>query len=294
MNVKFTKMHGAGNDFVFIEEWGHEVVPEKKKKDFVASVCDRHFGVGADGAVFVQKNGDNSADAFFNYYNSDGSTAEMCGNGIRCFAKYLYEHGLVRKETIRANTRAGIKILNLTVKGGLVTAVKVDMGPPQIRRGDAQMTQGESTTPAVNEPVKTKSGTFKVTAVGMGNPHAIVETDDAESYDIRKAGAAVRYTTTVWPKGVNVHAIQQVGKNEYKIRTYERGVEDETLACGTGICASAVASVLLKKSDPTRPILFHARGGDITVEFKVEKNNIVRVYLIGPAAEVFTGNYPST
>ncbi|MCX6695585.1 MAG: diaminopimelate epimerase [Candidatus Altiarchaeota archaeon] len=287
MDVKFTKMHGAGNDFVVLDEWRGVVVPENLRESLVRSVCDRHFGVGGDGAIFVRKSG--KADASFVFYNPDGSRAEMCGNGIRCLAKFLYDRGLVKKKSLKVESLAGIKELELVVKAGKVVEVKVGMGRPQVTRGEAQVSLGNPAEPMVNERILINGRQYNVTAVGMGNPHAIVFVEDVENVDVRSDGAAIRNHLAVWPRGVNAHFVQQVGVNEFKIRTFERGVEDETLACGTGICASAVASVLNGKADPSRQILLHARGGDVKVDLESKGKEISRVYMTGPAEEVFEG-----
>lgn len=287
MNIEFTKMHGSGNDFIVIDEFKQELVPEGEKKEFVASICDRHFGIGADGVIFVKPS--EREDAWFHFFNPDGTIAEMCGNGIRCFAKYLYEKKLVETEEIRAETLAGVKTLNLEVEGGKVNNVKVSMGPPQVTRASAQMSGEPAGEPVIDEEIVVDGFEFMITQVGMGNPHTILAVDDVESVRVRDTGKLIRHSQH-FPNGTNVHFIQKTGENEYKIRTYERGVEAETLACGTGICASAVASVLLGESDKFAPILFHARGGDITVEFSIKDDKIANVFLIGPAVEVFSGS----
>jgi len=289
MDVKFTKMHGAGNDFVVIDEWKGIVVPEAKKDEFVRKICDRHFGVGSDGAIFVQKS--KKADAVFAYYNPDGSRAEMCGNGIRCFGKFLYDRGYVKKKRISVETLVGIKELDLNVTGGKVTSVKVNMGRPQIKRGEAQVSLGDSEKPMVEEGIVIDGRKYAVTAVGMGNPHAIVFVGDVEKVDVRCDGARIRNHLNVWPKGVNAHFVQRIRDNEFKIRTFERGVEDETLACGTGICASAVAAVLAGKADFGRSIVFNARGGRIVIDLERSGSEIVGVLMTGPAETVFDGEY---
>ncbi|MFH1056142.1 MAG: diaminopimelate epimerase [Candidatus Altiarchaeota archaeon] len=286
MDVKFTKMHGSGNDFIVVDEWAKEALPDGRKVAFVKMACDRHFGVGSDGAIFVQKS--KKADVNFVYYNPDGSKAEMCGNGIRCLAKYVYEHGLVKKKTMTAETLTGIKSLDLTVDNSIVKEVKVDMGRPQVKRGEAQVS-GDPEDTFINQIVEVGDSEYKITAVGMGNPHAIVLHQSIDAVDLTEACPKIRHYASLFPKGVNVHFIQKTGPNEFKIRTYERGVEAETLACGTGICASAVAAVLNRKADMKKQILFHAKGGDIKVELDGTPDDIQKTYLIGPAQEVYTG-----
>jgi diaminopimelate epimerase len=286
MEIEFTKMHGTGNDFILVDEWMQIRVPYDGKEDFVRGACTRHFGVGADGVVFIQRS--DKADVNFVFYNPDGSRAEMCGNGVRCLAKYVYEHGLLTKESMDVETAAGLKHLELSVEDGVVTEVKVDMGAPQIRRGEAQVL-GDPEKTFIRQKVMIHGFEYTITAVGMGNPHAVLFYDDIDSVNVREIGKRIRHYTNLFPNGVNVHLVQEAGDNEFRIRTYERGVEDETLACGTGICASAVAAVLNGKADPAQPILFHAKGGDVRVELEINGKIIEKVYLIGPAEEVYTG-----
>jgi diaminopimelate epimerase len=282
--VSFVKMHGAGNDFIVIDEWGKELVSGAKKPSFVSKVSDRHFGVGSDGVIFAQKS--KIADANFVFYNPDGSRAEMCGNGIRCYAKFLYEKGYVQKKCMLLETLAGIKEAELKVQKGMVIEVKVGMGRPQLRRGEAQVA-GSPSGMMVAERVPELG--LDITAVGMGNPHAVVFVDDVDSVDVSSVGSRIRHYKKLFPKGTNAHFVQKTGMNEFRIRTYERGVEDETMACGTGICASAVAAVLNKKADPKKPILFNARGGELKVELELKGDEIIQLYLTGPAVEVFKG-----
>jgi diaminopimelate epimerase len=286
MDVKFTKMHGSGNDFIVVDEWDGEAVPHAGKPDFIRSACDRHFGIGSDGVIFLQKSA--KEDFNFAFYNPDGSRAEMCGNGIRCTAKYAYEHGRVRKRRMTAETLAGTKVLELTLSADTVTEVKVDMGRPQVKRGEAQVA-GKPDETFIKQNVMIQGFEYSITAVGMGNPHAVMFYRNVDAIDVADIGARVRNYTRLFPNGTNVHFVQKVGENEFRVRTYERGVEDETLACGTGICASAVAAVLNRKADPARPIVFHARGGEIRVELEGTADDIRKAHLIGPAVEVYSG-----
>jgi len=291
MEIQFTKMHGSGNDFILVDEWAKTIVPQADKERFVKTACDRHFGIGADGVIFLQKS--KTQDLSFVFYNPDGSRAEMCGNGIRCLAKYAYEHGLVKRKRMTVETLAGIKTPEVETEDGLVTEVRVGMGRPQILRGEAQVA-GRPDEPFIDENVRIGGFEYRITSVGMGNPHAIVYVDSVDQVNVDETGRRIRNHVFLFPKGTNVHFLQKVGDNEFRIRTYERGVEAETLACGTGICASAVASVLNGKADMGRPVLFHARGGDLRVELEGEQDDIQEVYLIGPVQEVFTGKitYP--
>jgi diaminopimelate epimerase len=288
MIVEFTKMHGSGNDFIFVDEWHERVIPEGRRRDFVRLACDRHFGIGSDGLIFVEKS--KSHDASFVFYNPDGSRAEMCGNGIRCYAKYLFEKGHVREHIMGIETLAGVKDVELTVVEDAVLDVKVDMGAPQVRRGEAQVS-GNPEALMVSEEVSIGGDSFHITAVGMGNPHAVLFVRNLEEIDVRRVGALIRNHTQVFMNGVNVHFMREEGANEFGIRTFERGVEDETLACGTGICAAAVAAVLNKKADINKPAYFNARGGRVRVDLEGTHDDIRRAYLIGPATEVFSGEF---
>ncbi len=281
MEIPFVKMQGAGNDFILIDEYSHIVVPESEKPSFVSKISGRHFGVGSDGVVFIQES--DRADARFVFYNPDGLRAELCGNGLRCFAKYVYESTIARKNPIQAETDVGFLELELELAGGRVRQVKVDMGVPRLERENIPVT-GEPEARFIDEKVEINGESYRITAVGMGNPHAILFYDDVEDVDLLRVGREIRNHILLFPKGVNVHFVEKKDVNEFRIRTYERGVEDETLACGTGICASAMAAAVNNKADRNKEMLFHARGGDLMVEFRGEN-----IYLTGPVEEVFRG-----
>ena len=280
-------MQGAGNDFVVVDEWGGEVIPMNLKKDFVRKVCDRHFGIGSDGAIFVQKS--KTEDVNFVFFNPDGSRAEMCGNGLRCMAKYVWEKEIIKKKIISVETLAGNLGVEIFTFEESVVEVKIDMGAPQVKRGEAQVI-GDPDDTYVNQKVMIHGFEYEITAVGMGNPHAILFYDSIDSIDVKNIGLRIREYTPIFPNGVNVHFIEGVSENEFKIRTYERGVEDETLACGTGICASAVAAVLNSKAKIDKPIIFNAKGGIVKVELEGAVHDIRKVFLIGPAETVYEGN----
>jgi len=273
MKIPFTKMQGAGNDFIVVDEWSEAQMLDRDKPAFVAKACRRHFGVGADGVIFVQKS--DKADAKFSFYNPDGSRAEMCGNGIRCFAKYVYEKGLVKKENMNVETLSGVKRLDLSLTNDAVSSVKVDMGVPAVE--------------FLSKEVVFDGMRAVVSSVGMGNPHAVIFVEEVEGLDVLGTGKKLRNNGELFPRGTNVHFVQKTGDNDFRIRTYERGVENETQACGTGICASAVAAALTSLADASRPMTFHARGGDLAIELKTDFANTKRVYMTGPAEEVFTG-----
>jgi len=286
MKVSFVKMHGASNDFILVDEWDSEVVPNDKKSDFVISFCDRRVGVGADGVVFVHKS--RTSDAKFIIYNPDGSQAEMDGNGIRCFGKYLSDNGIVDKTDISVETPAGVKYLRLTLFNDKVEQVRVDMGVPQLTRAEIGIS-GNGKDMFVDETVKVGGLTWKLTAVGTGNPHAVIFVEDVMKADVVGIGKSIRNMESLFKNGINVHFVQNMGKNEFRIRSYERGVEGETLACGTGVCASAVAAVLNRMADPGKTFIFYAIGGELHVELTMEGNRFERIFLIGPAVEVYRG-----
>jgi len=281
MIIPFIKMHGAGNDFIVVDESRKVLIPKDDKPSFVKRVSDRHFGVGSDGVIFVQRSGE--CDARFIFFNPDGSLAEMCGNGVRCFAKYVYESGLARKNPLRVESSAGECLLDLSIEGDMVVEVRVDMGKPRLKRRDIPVS-GDPDSDFINQRIDVGGDSYVITAVGMGNPHAVIVCEDVDDVDVVAVGGRIRRYTDLFPNGVNVSFIQNVGGNEFRIRTYERGVEDETLACGTGISASAVAAAVNEIIDPGKEVIFHALGGDLKVELKND-----RAYLTGPVEEVFRG-----
>ena len=287
MKIPFTKMQGTGNDFILVDEWSETIVPDERKPAFVSFASKRHTGVGSDGVIFIQKS--DEQDARFVFFNPDGSRAEMCGNGIRCFAKLLHERGYVSETNVSVETAAGVKNLKLTLYNDNVEQVRVDMGAPQVLRGQAQVS-GDPEDTFVDQEVVVDGESYRVTSVGVGNPHAVLFVDDVGSVDLDIVGARIRNYTRVFPNGVNVHFVEEKDRNEFRVRTFERGVEGETLACGTGICAAAVAAALNEKADPRKALRFHALGGSLSVEFELgEDGGITKIFLVGPAVEVFSG-----
>ncbi len=268
--VRITKMHGNGNDFVLVDEFKGEMVPEKIKPDFVRAVCHRRFGVGADGVLFVQPS--SVADAKFRYFNSDGSEAEMCGNGIRCFCRYLVEEGYAKEGKVRVETLAGIKELDVWFDG--TWWIRVNMGRPKFGRD----------VPAKEEvwgrEFEFDGWRFKVYAVNTGVPHAVIFVDELD-FDIIEPARFIRYHD-IFPEGVNVNFAKVVSKNVVEVRTYERGVEDETLSCGTGSCAVVVVGNKLGILESQVEV--RTRGGILKVEVNDE------IYMIGSASRVFDGN----
>ena len=267
--MEFVKMHGNGNDFVLIDEFEGVKVPEDRKSKFVKAVCDRRFGVGSDGVIFVQKS--KVADAKFVFYNSDGSRAEMCGNGIRCFARYVVERGYVKPGVVRVETLAGV--LNLDVWFDGKWWVRVNMGKPKFGRD----------VPALRdvwgEVFEIDGRKFKFYAVNTGVPHAVIFVDDFD-FDFYKVARAVRYNE-LFPEGTNVNFAKVLSRNRVFVRTYERGVEDETLSCGTGSCAVVVVGNRLGILD--KVVEVQTKGGIL----KIEVNN--EIYMTGTAVKVFEG-----
>ncbi len=233
--IKFTKMHGLGNDYVYMDAI-HQTI--EKEADLAKFVSDRHFGIGADGLILIAKS--EVADFKMRMFNSDGSEAEMCGNGIRCVGKFVYDKGLTNKTTVSIETLAGIKILLLNVKDGKVETVRVDMGEPILAPEKIPVMALEE--PVKNLKVKALDKEFNFTCVSMGNPHAVTQVQDLENFEVERYGKILE-TASVFPNKTNVEFIEIQDKEHIKMRVWERG-SGETLACGTGACASAVACYL--------------------------------------------------
>ena len=275
----FTKMHGLGNDFVLVNCF-EEMLDLERAPGIAAKVCDRYFGIGADGLILLLPADD--GDVTMRIFNSDGSEAEMCGNGIRCAAKYLYERGLVKKDKIRVKTLAGMIIPELIIENGSVRLVRVDMGEPRLERSEIPMEGAPGQV--INEPLQVDGAAFQVTAVSMGNPHCIIFVPDTDLVPLREIGPRIE-KHPAFPRKTNVEFIQVLNRQEVRMQVWERGA-GETMACGTGACATAVACVL---NDHTgRRVTVHLKGGDLLIEW-AENNH---VYMTGPAEEVFTGEYP--
>ncbi len=237
---KFTKMHGLGNDYVYMDAIHQEIGNESELARFVS---DRHFGIGSDGLILICKS--DIADFKMKMFNQDGSEAEMCGNGIRCVGKFVYDKGLTKKTTLTIETMAGIKVLKLNVKSGKVETVRVDMGAPILDPNKIPVKSKEK--PVRNLKLKIKDKEFTFTCISMGNPHAITITDNIDNFDVEKYGKIIE-TNKVFPNKTNVEFVKIIDKEHVKMRVWERGT-GETLACGTGACATAVACSLNKLSN---------------------------------------------
>ena len=276
--MKFTKMHGAGNDYVYINGF------EEQIDDPVAlaqQVSNRQFGIGSDGLILILPS--TVADVRMRMFNVDGSEGEMCGNGIRCVAKYAYDHGLVGKLEMTVETGGGNLYLTMSVgSSGLVEQVCVDMGKPGLKRGDVPML-GSATEQAVSVPLEVAGQQLEITCVSMGNPHAVVFVDDVEGFPVVEIGQQIE-NHPWFPERVNVEFVQVLSPTEVIQRTWERG-SGETLACGTGASAVTVAGVLTGRTE--RKIINHLRGGDLELEW-LETGAVT---MTGPAVEVFRGDF---
>ncbi len=277
--MRFTKMQGIGNDYVYVSTFDQPAPADPVA--MAIAVSDRHFGIGGDGLIMIQPS--DRADARMRMFNADGSEGEMCGNGVRCVAKYIRDHGIVARDRVRIETGRGILTLDLEMSGGRVARVRVDMGtpildPPAI----PTMLPGH---PPINAPLTVDGQTFAVTAVSMGNPHAVIYVDDVASFPLEAIGPKIEHHAA-FPRRVNVHIVEVSGPEEVQMRTWERG-SGITLACGTGACAVCVAGVLTGRT--SRRLLAHLPGGDLELEWPDDASP---VFMTGPAAEVFSGDWP--
>ncbi|MGD6933293.1 MAG: diaminopimelate epimerase [Candidatus Bathyarchaeia archaeon] len=271
--MQFWKMHGLGNDYVVIDN-RDEKIGDQRAADLAKKLCTRRFSVGADGLLLVCNS--KVADVKMRIFNSDGSEAEMCGNGIRCFSKYCYENGVVKKSEFQVETLAGVKSIWLNLKGEEVATVKVDMGAPNWERKYLPMA-GEGT--CVNSGLVVDEETYNVTCLSMGNPHCVIFVEDVDETPVEYIGPMVE-NHEAFPKRTNVGFVEVISKNELKVRVWERGC-GETLACGTGTCAAVAAANKLCKVG--NKVTVHVLGGDLQVE--VGKS----LFLSGAAEKVYQG-----
>ena len=273
--MKFTKMHGCGNDYVYVNLFQEQL---DNPAEVSIKVSDRHFGIGSDGLITIGPS--DKADFTMHIYNADGSEAEMCGNGIRCVAKYVYDHKLTDKTEITVETGAGVLTLKLFVENGKVAQVRVDMGQPILTPAEIPVVaDGDK---VINQPIEVGGKTWYMTCVSMGNPHAVVFVDDTEHFELEKYGPLFENHER-FPKRTNTEFVQIISRTEANMRVWERG-SAETWACGTGTCASVLAAILNGKTEDK--VLVHLRGGDLTIEYDRATNH---VFMTGPATEVFTG-----
>ncbi|WP_302669067.1 diaminopimelate epimerase [Eubacterium sp. AF15-50] len=274
--MEFVKMEGCGNDYVYVNGFNTKI---DNPNELSKIVSDRHFGIGSDGLIVI--NPSEVADFKMSMYNADGSEGKMCGNGIRCVAKYVYDYKMIDKEVITVETLAGIKTLKLNVENGKVKTVRVNMGSPIINAKDVPVISDKEKV--INEPVVIDGKEYGITCVSMGNPHAITFVDDTDSLKIEKIGPGFE-KNEIFPDRVNTDFIQIIDRKTIKMRVWERG-SGETLACGTGACASVVACVLNNLTD--NKVTVKLLGGDLEIKYDTDENT---VYMTGPARIAFTGN----
>ncbi len=276
--MRFTKMQGCGNDYIYIDGRA-ERIPQEEKPELVRRLSDRHFGIGGDGVIFI--NPFVGADFEMEMYNADGTRAEMCGNGIRCVGKYVYDKGLTDKTDISVISAGKVKYLTLFVRNGKVETVKVNMGAPELTTALVPVLGDQEQT--VDEPISVRGREYRMTCVSMGNPHAVVFVNDVESLAIEEIGPYFENHER-FPARTNTEFVQVIDKNTVRMRVWERGT-GETLACGTGACATVVACVLNRLTEET--VTVELLGGSLDITWDREAN---LVYMTGPAVTVFEGS----
>jgi diaminopimelate epimerase len=280
--MHFTKMHGPGNDYIYVDCFAEPVPPNVP--ELARRISDRRFGVGGDGLILICRS--DRADAEMRMFNADGSPAEMCGNGIRCVAKFVYDHGLCRRETLHIESAGRVLALELQVQHGVVQQVRVDMGPPILIPEQIPTTlRGAGPQESIVDlPIEVDGREMRVTCVSMSNPHCVIFVDEPSDDWVLGVGPKLEVDPR-FPKRVNVEFVKVIGRGEVRQRTWERG-SGETLACGTGASAVCVAGVLTGRTD--RDVLIHLSGGDLALEWNEADNH---VYKTGPAVEVFSGEW---
>jgi len=282
-DMRFTKMHGLGNDYVYVD--GFAEAPIADPAAVSIAVSDRHFGIGSDGLILIVPS--DKADARMRMFNADGSESEMCGNGLRCVAKYVYDHGICKKPQLRLETGRGVLTVDLETEGGTVRRVRVNMGEPILEAVKIPTTLPGD--PPVNATLVAGDKTFQATCVSMGNPHAVMfvgeEYFTPTGRDLVAAYGPLIENASEFPRRINAHFVKVHSRSEATMRTWERG-SGITLACGTGACAVCVAGVLTGHTD--RKLLAHLPGGDLELEWSAADNS---VYMTGPATEVFSGEW---
>lgn len=276
-SMKFTKMQGAGNDYIYLNCF--EDAPPENPSELSRKLSDRHFGIGSDGMILISPS--KVANLKMDVYNADGSRAEVCGNGLRCVGKYAYERGIFKGTELSVETLAGLKRLTLNVEAGVVKSVRVNMGIPILKPSDIPVdAEGEN---YIGKPIEAGGCVYHATAVSMGNPHCVIFTDSVDNLDLRKIGEEIEYHR-LFPRRTNVEFAEMIGTNTIKVRVWERGA-GETLACGTGASAVLVAAVLNGKCGRSANIVL--RGGELSAQWDEITNE---VYLTGGAEFVFDGN----
>lgn len=274
--MKFTKMQGCGNDYVYVDCTEHVI---ENISETAIRVSDRHYGIGSDGLILIRSS--KEADFFMDMYNNDGSRGKMCGNGIRCVAKYVYDYGLTKKEQITIETLSGIKTIDVNVKDGKVLSATVNMGSPELRAAHIPVVSEKEEV--INEPIVVDGIEYAMTCISMGNPHAVIFVDeDPKNLHLESIGPKFEHHP-VFPDRVNTEFVRVLSRNHIEMRVWERG-SGETLACGTGACASAMASILNGYTD--HEVTVSLLGGDLQIRYDQSENLI---YMTGPAVTVFEG-----
>lgn len=276
--MKFTKMHGCGNDYVYVNGFTEKI---KDKKAFAIAVSDRHFGIGGDGAIFI--NPSEVADFEMEMYNADGSRGEMCGNGIRCVAKYVYDNGLTNQTKISIVSCGKIKYLELFLTEQKVELVKVNMGEPILKANEIPVKSDHDTV--INEEIKVEDSFYYMTCVSMGNPHAVIFKEEVKDLNLEEIGPKFENHHR-FPNRINTEFVKVIDRNTVEMRVWERGT-GETLACGTGCCATAMACILNNLTESK--VKVKVLGGEIEIEYHKDDNLI---YMTGPATFVFEGDFP--
>ncbi|MGN0165411.1 MAG: diaminopimelate epimerase [Lachnospiraceae bacterium] len=275
--MKFTKMHGCGNDYIYVNCFQEEV---KNPEELAIRVSDYRFGIGSDGLILIKPS--HKADFTMDMYNADGSRGKMCGNGIRCVGKYVYDHGMTDKTEISVETLSGIKYLTMDAKNGKIVGVRVDMGAPVLKPELVPVNlDGER---VVSREVEVDGEKAVITCVSMGNPHAVIFVEDAENAPVHTFGPKLE-CSSLFPDKANIEFCRVISRTEVRMRVWERG-SGETWACGTGACATVMACILNGKTE--NKVLVHMNGGDVVIEYDTEKNT---VFMTGPAETVCEGDY---
>lgn len=276
--MRFTKMHGCGNDYVYIDCFKETV---ENESELAIKLSDRHFGIGGDGIILIKKG--TKADFEMVMYNADGSRAEMCGNAIRCVAKYVYDNGYTNQTSFSIESMGAVKYIDVTVENSKVVLARVDMGAPILKSKLVPVNSDDDMV--INQPIECDGREFNMTCVSMGNPHAVMFIDEHPiDFDLNRYGAKFECNTDVFPNKVNAEFAKVIDRNNIEMRVYERGT-GETLACGTGTCATVVAAILNGYVD--NDVTVHLRGGDLHIEWSGNEQD--SVFMTGPATYVFTG-----
>lgn len=280
--ITFSKMHGLGNDYIVIDESKKNIIPEDKKPEIVEEICRRGFSIGADGVIFVTPPSTENADIRFRIFNSDGSEAEMCGNGIRCFAKYVYENEIVHTEEMLVETLGGIKEVDLDVEAGEVKASSVDMGSATFKTSAIPMISDKDEF--IDSVLDVAGKPIRMTVLNVGNPHAVIFTDNVENIELNKLGPLIE-NHQAFPEKINVHFVNIINRNEIEMLTWERGA-GFTLACGTGATSCVMAGFKLGKLD--EEVEVHLPGGELLI-IVYDMGEETTLFMEGEAVLVFDG-----